>query len=86
MNCRSLKCIYLLFHTHILVNSADVDISQKDPRWVGAWWLGFMIIGAAMLLWTLPVVMFPGKMSGEAERGEGGSLKSMAKGTLKIIG
>ena len=44
-----------------------------------------MIIGAAMLLWTIPVVMFPGKMSGEAERGEGGSLKSMAKGTLKII-
>ena len=45
-----------------------------------------MIIGAAMLLWTIPVVMFPGKMSGEAERGEGASLKSMAKGTLKIIG
>ena len=77
--------MYLLFHTDTVAISADVDISQKDPRWVGAWWFGFMIIGAAMLLWTLPVVLFPGKMPGEAERGEGGSLKSMAKGILKII-
>ena len=76
---------WVVFHTDIVANSADVDMSQKDPRWVGAWWLGFMIIGAAMLLWTVPVVLFPGKMSGEAERGEGGSLKSMAKGILQII-
>ena len=38
-----------------------------------------------MLLWTLPVVLFPGKMPGEAEKGEGGSLKAMAKGIPKIM-
>ena len=60
-----------------------MDISQKDPRWVGAWGLGFMITGATMLLWTVPVVLFPGKMSGEAARADEGNLKSMVKGMVE---
>ena len=73
-------CFGELICFYTMIEYADVDMSQKDPRWVGAWWLGFMIIGAAMLLWTIPVILFPGKMPGEAAKGEGGSLKSMAKG------
>ena len=37
----------------------DIDIGPKDPRFIGAWWLGFVILGFASMLIALPVMCFP---------------------------
>ncbi|XP_077302634.1 organic anion transporting polypeptide 33Ea [Arctopsyche grandis] len=34
-------------------------IDKNDARWMGAWWLGWIIIGFLMLLFTFLVGMFP---------------------------
>lgn len=33
--------------------------SNKDPRWIGAWWLGFLIIGSVQLICAIPLFCFP---------------------------
>lgn len=34
-------------------------ISKKDPRWLGAWWLGWILLGTIMFLFALLMAMFP---------------------------
>ncbi|XP_014214479.1 solute carrier organic anion transporter family member 4C1 [Copidosoma floridanum] len=34
-------------------------IDQKDPRWLGAWWLGWIILGPAMFIFSGLLAMFP---------------------------
>uniref|UniRef100_UPI00358F59A2 solute carrier organic anion transporter family member 1C1-like n=1 Tax=Myxine glutinosa TaxID=7769 RepID=UPI00358F59A2 len=49
------------------VSQNDVTITPKDNRWVGAWWLGFLITGVTSLLLALPFWFFPRSISGEVE-------------------
>ncbi|XP_054163348.1 solute carrier organic anion transporter family member 74D-like [Oppia nitens] len=37
----------------------DPGIDMRDPRWVGAWWLGFVILGTGVLLCLIPMLLFP---------------------------
>ncbi|CAG2059222.1 unnamed protein product, partial [Timema podura] len=34
-------------------------IDMKDPRWIGAWWLGWMILGFIILIISIVMSMFP---------------------------
>ncbi|KAG8232805.1 hypothetical protein J437_LFUL007959 [Ladona fulva] len=34
-------------------------ITKKDPRWLGAWWLGWIILTVALLIFSLLIAMFP---------------------------
>ena len=45
-------------------------LSPGDPRFVGAWWLGFIVIGLGLLLLSIPLFCFPAKMYNE-EKPEG---------------
>ncbi|XP_041114262.1 solute carrier organic anion transporter family member 1C1-like isoform X3 [Polyodon spathula] len=41
------------------VNLSTVTINLKDSRWVGAWWLGFLVAGIVMLLASIPFWFLP---------------------------
>lgn len=39
--------------------SYKVDLSPAHPRWIGAWWGGFIICGLALFAIAVPFLMFP---------------------------
>ena len=34
-------------------------LEPEDPRWVGAWWLGFIVFGGGAILSSIPAFFFP---------------------------
>lgn len=43
-------------------DSEELNINPSDPRWVGAWWGGFLIIGCLLLVVSVPVFAFPKRL------------------------
>ncbi|XP_067860671.1 solute carrier organic anion transporter family member 1C1-like [Heptranchias perlo] len=44
------------------VSSGSLTITPKDTRWVGAWWLGFLLAGVISILAAIPLFFFPKTM------------------------
>jgi len=69
------QCLKLWIHPYETPN-----IDQTDPRWVGAWWLGFVILGC--ILGVLGFIMFmfprqlPENLAGQVEKLERKALES----------
>ncbi|XP_076969682.1 solute carrier organic anion transporter family member 2B1 isoform X2 [Tamandua tetradactyla] len=42
-----------------------ISLTSKDPRWVGAWWLGFLISAGVVALAATPYFFFPREMPKE---------------------
>ncbi len=40
----------------------DPGFSEGDPRWIGAWWLGYPIIGSLILVFAGPLACFPQRL------------------------
>ena len=38
---------------------SDTQLSYEHPRWIGAWWLGFIILGGVQLIAAVPLFWFP---------------------------
>lgn len=34
-------------------------INEKDPRWIGAWWLGWIVLAVMMAILAWLLAMFP---------------------------
>uniref|UniRef100_A0A8D0CJV0 Solute carrier organic anion transporter family member n=1 Tax=Scleropages formosus TaxID=113540 RepID=A0A8D0CJV0_SCLFO len=49
------------------VNVDSVTITPKDTRWVGAWWLGFFVSSAIMLLAAVPFWFLPRSLPKQGE-------------------
>ncbi|XP_033001814.1 solute carrier organic anion transporter family member 2B1 [Lacerta agilis] len=49
------------------VSAADIHINNKDPRWVGAWWLGFIISASVVAIASIPYFFFPKELPREEE-------------------
>ncbi|NXI25983.1 SO2B1 protein, partial [Sterrhoptilus dennistouni] len=47
------------------VSAAEVQLTNKDSRWVGAWWLGFLVAASLVALSALPYFFFPREMPKE---------------------
>ncbi|KAK3930526.1 Solute carrier organic anion transporter family member 74D [Frankliniella fusca] len=43
--------------------SVDPHITPKDPRWVGAWWLGLVLVSSMLMLASLAMFSFPKRLS-----------------------
>ncbi|GAB1291406.1 Solute carrier organic anion transporter family member 1A6 [Apodemus speciosus] len=41
------------------VNTDDLTITPTDTRWVGAWWIGFLVCAGANILTSIPFFFFP---------------------------
>ena len=44
---------YLYFFTD------DLTITPTDTRWVGAWWIGFLVCAGVNILTSIPFFFFP---------------------------
>ena len=42
----------------LLISCLDVDLHPRDPRWLGAWWLGFLAFGIAAIVFGIPLMFF----------------------------
>ncbi|XP_015111744.1 solute carrier organic anion transporter family member 4C1 [Diachasma alloeum] len=49
---------YVCMKLYIVPNLHPV-INDKDPRWLGAWWLGWIILGILLAVFALLIAMFP---------------------------
>ncbi len=43
---------------------SDTLMTPEDPRWIGAWWLGFLVFGAIAIVLATPMMCFPRRLAG----------------------
>lgn len=56
----ALSGVCLTRHTDFYkLNPSESHSKPGDPDWIGAWWMGFFICGAIMLVISLPLFFFP---------------------------
>ncbi|XP_025100117.1 solute carrier organic anion transporter family member 2A1-like [Pomacea canaliculata] len=48
--------------TRLYITLEDTGLSPLDPRWIGAWWLGFLVFGITSIVTALPLVFFPRRL------------------------
>lgn len=49
------------------VDTSQLSIDRDNPRWVGAWWLGFLFSGTLALLISIPLFGFPKSLPGSED-------------------
>ena len=59
-----------VFNCCISIVHSETSLTPRDPRWLGAWWLGFLAFGALALISGIPLIFFPKKMRRQKEIGE----------------
>ncbi|KAF4022728.1 hypothetical protein G4228_014709 [Cervus hanglu yarkandensis] len=57
----------------------DITITPKDPQWVGAWWLGYLIAGSITLLAAVPFWCLPRTLPRPRSREDSSSSSEKSK-------
>ncbi|KAG7224698.1 hypothetical protein INR49_030028 [Caranx melampygus] len=58
----------------------EIKLDHKDLRWVGAWWLGFLVASCLLFLAALPYLFFPREMPKEVQDGIDDDVESRPDG------
>ncbi|XP_055948598.1 solute carrier organic anion transporter family member 6C1-like [Argiope bruennichi] len=45
----------------------DPGFETSDPRWIGCWWMGFLVQGVLLLIFTIPISLFPRRLPGTVD-------------------
>jgi solute carrier organic anion transporter family protein 1C len=67
----------LLNHPLCLLD--HITITPKDPQWVGAWWLGYVIAGIISLLAAVPFWCLPKSLPRPQSREDSNSSSEKSK-------
>lgn len=66
----------------------DPDINMRDPRWLGAWWLGYVILGVLLAIVGFLLFFFPrqlpSSLAAQLERLERATIERGLKKQLSI--
>lgn len=74
--CHPLKPLWL--------TAAKLDITPDDPRWIGAWWGGFLLCGALLFLSALFMFGFPQALDEQQLDAGGESEQAMLPPSLSL--
>jgi len=56
----ALGALTLQYYVDLLTfDTVDLKLTSSNPRWVGAWWAGFLFIGSLFFVVSLPFFGFP---------------------------
>ncbi|XP_048886479.1 solute carrier organic anion transporter family member 3A1-like [Brienomyrus brachyistius] len=61
----------------VFIGSSRLDITPDDPRWIGAWWGGFILCGVLLFSSALPMFGFPPSLVEHEEVGRCDSERAM---------
>ncbi|KAM6961089.1 solute carrier organic anion transporter family member 3A1 isoform 2-T2 [Aplochiton taeniatus] len=59
------------------IDTSKLDITPDDPRWIGAWWGGFLLCGALLFFSALFMFGFPQSLAPRDGEGAGESEQAM---------
>ncbi|XP_067665586.1 solute carrier organic anion transporter family member 2A1-like [Haliotis asinina] len=48
--------------SRVPVDLKDTSLTPSDPRWIGAWWMGFLVFGSLAVVLALPLFCFPRRL------------------------
>ncbi|KAJ8417547.1 hypothetical protein AAFF_G00223900 [Aldrovandia affinis] len=61
----------------VFIDTSKLDITPEDPRWIGAWWGGFLLCGVLLFFSALFMFGFPQSLSTWPDGGEAESQQPM---------
>ena len=53
---------FLNIFTEFYLNTSTYNLTPTNPKWVGAWWLGFLLIFVLSIICGLLICFFPASM------------------------
>ena len=71
---------------YFVLPSLTPTIGPSDPRWVGAWWLGWVVIGVLLAVSALFLGMFPRSLPRAAARRDYLALRQKEEGEARKDG
>ncbi|XP_056137302.1 solute carrier organic anion transporter family member 3A1 isoform X2 [Lampris incognitus] len=66
----------------LFINTSELTITPDDPRWIGAWWAGFLLCGALLFFSALLMFGFPQSLPSREDEGRADSEQAMLPPTL----
>ncbi|XP_041360902.1 solute carrier organic anion transporter family member 4A1-like isoform X2 [Gigantopelta aegis] len=82
---------FLKMHTDIgATDTSNLSFGPTNPRWVGAWWIGFLITGFLAFFISVPLAGFPRSLPGaskyQSERGKEVYVKKGGNNEVEKVG